>query len=169
MQSEYSENMSERGRTPLQKGPSPLGEKMRQFIRKAKYYETDQMGIIHHSNYIRWMEEARIDMLDQLGYPYRRFEEMGYMSPVLHAECEYKKSVKFDDEVKIVVSLQEFGRVKFTLRYDIYNMSEGGELSAYGTTTHCFLNKDGRPVLIDKEMQEFTETMKTLGMEKENQ
>ena len=141
---------------------------MRELIRKAKYYETDQMGIIHHSNYIRWMEEARIDMLDQLGYPYRRFEEMGYMSPVLRAECEYRKSVKFDDEVKIAVSLQEFGRVKFTLRYDIYNMSAGGELSACGSTTHCFLKKNGRPVLIDKEMPEFTESIKSLRTEKEN-
>ena len=70
---------------------------MQPYIREAKYYETDQMGIIHHSNYIRWMEEARIDLLDQIGYPYSRFEEMGYMSPVLHADCEYKKSVKFDD------------------------------------------------------------------------
>ena len=85
---------------------------------------------------------------------------MGYVSPVLHAECEYKKSVKFDDEVKIVVSLQDAGRVKFTLKYDIYNMSEGGVLSAHGTTTHCFLKKDGRPVLIDKEMKDFAEAMK---------
>ena len=105
---------------------------MKPYMLKARYYETDQMGIIHHANYIRWMEEARIDMLSQMGYPYRRFEEMGYISPVLHAECEYKKSVKFDDEVKIVVSLQEFGKVKFTLRYDIYNMSEDGVLSAVG-------------------------------------
>lgn len=135
---------------------------MKPYTRKAKYYETDQMGIIHHSNYIRWMEEARIDLLDQIGFPYRRFEEMGYISPVLHAECEYKKSIKFDDEVKIVVSLQELGRVKFTLRYDIYNLSEDGVLSAYGTTTHCFLKKDGRPVLIDREMKEFSEVMKGL-------
>lgn len=133
---------------------------MKPYMLKARYYETDQMGIIHHSNYIRWMEEARIDMLNQLGYPYRRFEELGYISPVLHAECEYKKSVKFDDEVKIVVSLQDFGKVKFTLRYDIYNMSEGGCLSACGTTRHCFLNKDGRPVMMNKEMKEFSETMK---------
>ena len=115
---------------------------MKDYIKTAKYYETDQMGIIHHSNYIRWMEEARVDMLNQLGYPYRRFEELGYISPVLHAECEYKKSVRFDDEVRISVTLKELGRVKFTLRYDIYNMSEGGVLSAYGTTTHCFLRKD---------------------------
>ncbi len=135
---------------------------MEPYIRQAKYYETDQMGIIHHSNYIRWMEEARIDVLDQLGYPYRRFEEMGYMSPVLHAECDYKKSVRFGDEVKIIVSLQDFGKVKFTLRYDMYNMTEGGVLSASGTTTHCFLKKDGRPVMMNKEMKKFSETMEKL-------
>lgn len=135
---------------------------MEPYIRQAKYYETDQMGIIHHSNYIRWMEEARIDVLDQLGYPYRRFEEMGYMSPVLHAECDYKKSVRFGDEVKIIVSLQDFGKVKFTLRYDMYNMTEEGVLSASGTTTHCFLKKDGRPVMMNKEMKEFSETMEKL-------
>ena len=132
---------------------------MYSYLHKVQYYETDQMKVVHHSNYIRWMEEARIDVLNQLGYPYRRFEEMGYMSPVLHAECEYKKSVKFDDEVKIVVSLEDFGKVKFTLRYDIYNMSEGGCLSACGTTRHCFLNKDGRPVMMNREMKEFSETM----------
>ena len=132
---------------------------MKPYMLKARYYETDQMGIIHHANYIRWMEEARIDMLSQMGYPYRRFEEMGYISPVLHPECQYKKSVKFDDEVKIVVSLQEFGKVKFTLRYDIYNMSEDGVLSAVGTTRHCFLNKDGRPVMMNKEMKEFSDVM----------
>ena len=133
---------------------------MKPYIKTAKYYETDQMGVIHHSNYIRWMEEARVDMLNQIGYPYRRFEEMGYISPVLHVDCEYKKSVKFDDEVKITIRLQEAGRVKFTLRYDIYNLSKGGVLSASGTTTHCFLRKDGRPVLMDKEMKEFTEVMR---------
>lgn len=135
---------------------------MNPYLRTAKYYETDQMGVIHHSNYIRWMEEARVEMLDQMGYPYRRFEEMGYISPVLHVECDYKKSVRFDDKVKIVVSLQSLGRVKFTLRYDIYNLSENGELSACGTTTHCFLKQNGRPVLIDREMREFAETLKGL-------
>ena len=134
---------------------------MEPYIIKARYYETDQMGIIHHANYIRWMEEARIDLMNQMGYPYRRFEEMGYLSPVLHAECEYKKSVKFDDEVKIVVTLQEFGRLKFTLKYEIYNLSQDGVLSAVGSTRHCFLNsKTGLPVLMDKEMKEFAEVMK---------
>ena len=136
---------------------------MEPYIIKARYYETDQMGIIHHANYIRWMEEARIDLMNQMGYPYRRFEEMGYLSPVLHAECEYKKSVKFDDEVKIVVSLQEFSRLKFTLKYEIYNLSQDGVLSAVGSTRHCFLNsKTGLPVLMDKEMKEFYDIMEKM-------
>ena len=136
---------------------------MKPYIIKARYYETYQMGIIHHANYIRWMEEARIDLMNQMGYPYRRFEEMGYLSPVLHAECEYKKSVKFDDEVKIVVSLQEFGRLKFTLKYEIYNLSQDGVLSAVGSTRHCFLNsKTGLPVLMDKEMKEFYDIMEKM-------
>ncbi len=135
---------------------------MEAYTRTAKYHETDQMGIIHHSNYIKWMEEARIDMMNRLGYPYRKFEEMGYISPVLHVDCEYKKSVKFDDEVKIVVKLKNMGRVKFSLGYEIYNMSEGGQLSACGSTTHCFLTKDGIPVLMEREMKEFSEALENM-------
>ncbi len=135
---------------------------MYSYIRKAKYHETDQMGIIHHANYIKWMEEARIAMLDQLGFPYRRFEETGYVSPVLAVTCDYKKSVKFDDEVKIVVGLKSFNRLKFTLQYDMYNLSEGEVLSTRGTTTHCFLNREGRPVVMDREMKEFYEKMKEM-------
>ena len=52
----------------------------------AKYYETDQMGIIHHSNYIRWMEEARIAYMDELGFPYKKVEEAGIISPVLSVQ-----------------------------------------------------------------------------------
>lgn len=135
---------------------------MKPYLKTAKYYETDQMGVIHHSNYIRWMEEARVDVLNQLGFPYRKFEEMGYICPVLHAECDYKKSVKFDDEVKILMHIVSQGRVKFTLGYRIYNMSEGEVLSAEGTTTHCFLTKAGKPVLMDREMKEFSDAIAQL-------
>ena len=139
---------------------------MEPYIIKARYYETDQMGIIHHSNYIRWMEEARIDMMEQMGYPYRRFEEMGYLSPVLRAECEYKKSVKFGDTVKIVISLGDCGRLKFSLNYQMYNLSQGGVLCAAGSTRHCFLNREtGLPVMMDKELGEFFEAMKSMASE----
>ncbi len=57
------------------------------YERTAHYYETDRMGIIHHSNYIRWFEETRIHYLDKAGYPYSEMEKDGVMIPVLSAEC----------------------------------------------------------------------------------
>ena len=60
------------------------------FERTAKYYETDQMGIVHHSNYIRWFEEARIELMNYVGLPYRQMEENGILIPVLGVTCNYK-------------------------------------------------------------------------------
>ena len=69
------------------------------YIHQAQYYETDQMGIIHHSNYIRWMEEARIAYMDEMDFPYSMVEEAGIISPVLAVECEYKSRHHFGDGV----------------------------------------------------------------------
>ena len=55
---------------------------------KVQYYETDGMGIVHHSNYIRWFEEARVDLLEKLGYGYDRIEAEGFSSPVLEVACQ---------------------------------------------------------------------------------
>ena len=74
---------------------------MENYLHKVKYYETDKMGVTHHSNYIRWMEEARVDFLDKIGFSYRKLEEMGAISPVIGVECEYKISTQFDDIVEI--------------------------------------------------------------------
>ena len=65
----------------------------------VQYYETDRMGVTHHSNYIRWMEEARVDFFEQLGYGYGRLEEEGIVSPVTGLECRYKASTTFGDRI----------------------------------------------------------------------
>ena len=62
---------------------------------KVQYYETDGMGIVHHSNYIRWFEEARVDLLEQLGFGYDRIEAEGYSGPVLEVACQYKTMSRF--------------------------------------------------------------------------
>ena len=59
----------------------------RDYLRKVHYHETDKMGITHHTNYIKWMEEARIDFLDQIGWSYARLEREGILSPVIGVEC----------------------------------------------------------------------------------
>ena len=62
---------------------------MTPYIHKVHYYETDKMGITHHSNYIRWMEEARVAFLDEIGWSYSKLEEVGLISPVLGVNCRY--------------------------------------------------------------------------------
>ena len=103
---------------------------MKNYIHKVKYYETDKMGITHHSNYIRWMEEARIDFLDQIGCSYFKLEEQGIISPVIGIECNYKNSTTFDDEVEIEVKVKEFKGVKLIFEYVMTNKktNPSGEL-----------------------------------------
>ena len=72
------------------------------FERKANYYETDQMGIVHHSNYIRWFEEARLYYMEAIGLPYELMEEAGIFIPVLGVSCDYKVSVRFAETVCIM-------------------------------------------------------------------
>ena len=76
---------------------------MKEYIHKVNYYETDKMGITHHSNYIRWMEEARIFFLENIGFGYDKLEKDGIISPVIGINCEYKETTTFNDEVLINV------------------------------------------------------------------
>ena len=78
----------------------------------VQYYETDKMGITHHSNYIRWMEEARIDFLSKIGWSHAKLEEEGIISPVIAVECKYMQSTTFWDTVDIEVTVKEFKGVK---------------------------------------------------------
>lgn len=129
------------------------------YIHQAQYYETDQMGIIHHSNYIRWMEEARIAYMDDLGFPYGKVEEAGIISPVLRVDCTYKAMTHFGDRIAIRVRLTSFRGVKYEISYEMRN-AETGELCTTAVSEHCFLKKDGKPANIKKELPELYEKMK---------
>ena len=78
------------------------------YKRKAFYYETDRMDIIHHSNYVRWLEEARVDLMEQLGCPFHEIEARGIVSPVLSVETHYKYPVRFGDEFEVRCKLSKF-------------------------------------------------------------
>ena len=111
----------------------------------AKYYETDQMGIIHHSNYIKWMEEARMDLMDQIGLSYKEMEAMEIISPVLSVSCEYHSMVHFDDVVVIEPRME--------VEYRMTDKATG-ELRTTGTSSHCFLNRSGRPISLKRSYPE---------------
>ena len=134
---------------------------MREYIHKVQYYETDRMGITHHSNYIRWMEEARIDFLDQIGFGYARMEADGLISPVLSVSCKYRVSTTFSDEIGILVQVQEFKGVKLQLGYTMRRISDGAVVLT-GTTEHAFLNRENKPVRLKKEFPELFRTLSEL-------
>ena len=123
------------------------------YTRRANYYETDKMGIIHHSNYIRWFEEARLRYMEEMGCPFTKVEAMGIIIPVLSVECQYKSMVRYDDIVDIYTKITKFTGVKMTIAYRALD-SETGELRCTGESTHCFLNGDYKPVRLKREYPE---------------
>ena len=127
------------------------------YLHIVQYYETDKMGITHHSNYIRWMEEARVDFLSQIGWEFAKLEAMGIVSPVLSVSCDYKYPTKFSEKVSICVTVKEFKGVKLFLGYEMKN--EEGRTVCSGTTSHAFLNTEGKPIRMKQECPELFETL----------
>lgn len=123
--------------------------KIQPYERQAQYYETDQMGIIHHSNFIRWMEEARMNLMDQMGFSYKAMEEMEILSPVLSVQCEYKSMVHFYDTVIIEAKIAAYNGIKMKVCYRITD-KESGELRAVAQSEHCFLNRSGKPISLKR-------------------
>lgn len=129
-------------------------------LHKAQYYETDQMGIIHHSNYIRWFEEARVNFMEELGFPYSRMEkELKLSSPVLEAECRYKSMVHFGDLVELCAGVEILNGIRLKFHYEVKD-AKSGELRATGFTSHCFLNENGSFVSLKKDFPELYALLK---------
>lgn len=128
---------------------------------KIQYYETDQMKIVHHSNYIRWFEEARCAVLDAVGCGYDTVEVRGIVSPVLGVTAEYKSMSRFGETVVIDVSVSMYNGFRFNIAYTVRD-KENGEVRCIGETQHCFLNTDGRIVNLRKNAPDIHEKMLTL-------
>ncbi len=122
---------------------------------RTQYYETDQMGIIHHSNYIRWMEEARGDFLEQMNYPYFRMEENEIIIPVISVGCEYKSMVRYPQTVVIDTKISYYDGIKMNVQYKMSD-KETGELRALGESRHCFLSRSGKPISLKRSYPEIS-------------
>ncbi len=138
-----------------------MNENLTHYRHVVHYYETDQMGIVHHSNYIRWLEEARSDYLEKVGYSYVRLERSGIVSPVVSVSCDYKVSCRFGDTVEVRLKLTEYTGVRFKVYYEIYNLSDN-TLCAVANSQHCFTDRQGRPLPLKHHMPEMHEKLKSL-------
>lgn len=108
---------------------------------RVRYAETDQMGIVYHSNYLIWFEVGRTELFRNLGLPYTLFEEQGLSLAVIEASCRYRQPAKYDDELVVCTHLEKFTSRIITFSYKV--MKENILLTD-GKTSHVFLNKKGR-------------------------
>lgn len=135
---------------------------MKAYEHKVQYYETDKMQFTHHSNYIRFMEEARIAYLDHIGWGYDKLEKEGILSPVVSVTCDYKKSTSFPDTIAIVIRVLELSAVRLKLGY---TMTVSDKVVCTASSTHCFLNQSGRPISIKKQYPELYSLLESMKAE----
>lgn len=131
------------------------------YLHQVHYYETDQMAIVHHSNYIRWFEEARCDFMDQIGVSYQSVEARGILIPVVDVSCKYLISVQYGDQVEIRPFLTQYTGVRMSFRYEV-RFAADGRLAATGTSSHCFLDEARRPVSIKRRDPAFHALLESL-------
>lgn len=136
-----------------------------EFIRRINYYETDKMGIVHHSNYVRYFEEARVYLMDNFNVSYAETEKAGIIIPVLGFKVDYKRSVTFGDELVINTGIAKFNGVKMTVAYKAYRRSDM-QLTTTAESTHCFLDaKSFKPLNIKRSAPQLYEDFLRLAEE----
>lgn len=118
----------------------------------VQYYETDLAGIVHHSNYVRWFEEARTWMMSDMGYDYAKMEADGVLVPVLAITAQYKRMTRFGETVNIAAKVEQFNGVTMTLSYEVSDVATG-KIKATGSSTHTFLDKNSyRPIALKRSL-----------------
>lgn len=113
--------------------------------KKVRYSETDQMGVVHHSNYVNYLEETRVEWLDFLGIPYHEMETNGIISPVLKVEINYLKPLFFGDSYYIVIQLVNVPKVSLEFSYEVFNQKD--LLIAKADTKIAFLSKESKQLI----------------------
>ncbi|MEE0769410.1 MAG: thioesterase family protein [Clostridia bacterium] len=126
------------------------------YERKINYYETDRMGVVHHSNYIRYLEEARTEWLEVLNMPFDLLEKNKITIPVLGVNCTYKYHVTFGDTILIKTYAKEYTGVRMTIGYEVTD-KKNGNIVLTGETKHCFTDSNLKPINLKKYAPQFHE------------
>ncbi len=119
--------------------------KIAPFEHHTKYHETDMQGIIHPSNYVNWLEDARMNLMEQMGLGFKQMLDMEINSPILAQSIEYRSQVKFDETIVVDTKLVSYDGHEMEIAYRIYDKATG-EDRAIAKSTHCFVNKSGMPI-----------------------
>ena len=127
------------------------------YLHKVQFYETDGMSIVHHGNYILWMEEARTDFMDQIGWSYHKAVDAGIDFAVTDVSCKYRSMTRFGETVAIHMAVESLSPAKMQLSYKMISV-DTGELRAEGTSGHFFYDrKKNKPVALKRVLPEVYE------------
>lgn len=114
---------------------------------RVRYHETDQMGVVYHANYANWFEIGRTELIRELGIPYSEIEKRGLLIPVTRLEIHYRHPAKYDDLVEIRTAIASCTNVRIAFDVEI---ARDGTVLAEGATHHVWVNREWRPVRLDK-------------------
>ena len=127
----------------------------------VRYAETDQMGIVHHSNYPVWFEVGRTEFLKSLGTSYSGVEDNGVILPLFEINCQFKSPAKYEDDILIITGIKSLSRVRVCFSYEVLNVADN-KLLATGETMHAWTDKALKPVNAEKKIPELYTMLKNL-------
>lgn len=124
-------------------------------IIKVPFYDVDQMHIVWHGNYVKYLERARCNLLDAFDYGYERMRDSGYGWPVVDLRCKYIRSARFNSEIRVVAELVEYEN-RLKLEYEIFDVASGERLTKAHSVQVAVEMKSGEmqfvspPVVIER-------------------
>lgn len=147
---------------------------------RVYYKDTDQMGVVHHGNYVNWFEIGRTEMMEEAGFAYHDIENMGLLLPVLHMDLNYHQSARYNELVAIYTKVGQFSPIRLQFDYEVRRVEEeafatnseqdisptnkpSGELLVSGSTSHMWLNKKWKPARIDKAAPDIYALLQKIG------
>jgi len=119
---------------------TPIPAKGEVLIR-VRYAETDQMGFLHHANYLIYFEQARTELLRDVGLSYRQMEEEGFLLALAKVEVRYRAPARYDDLLRIVTTVVRITPVRLEHKYEVFRDATS---IAEGTTTLACIGRDGK-------------------------
>ena len=123
----------------------------------VRYAETDMMGIVHHSRYYPWFEQARTDFIKKIGTTYTEMEKMGILLPLTETAAKYYYGLRYEDEVLVKCTLSKLTVARCEFLYEVYKLPEMKLMTA-GKTCHGFVGRDFAPINLGKTQRSFVTT-----------
>ena len=120
---------------------------------RAYYADTDAGGVVYYANYLRWLEMARYEFLEQFGTPLTEYVRQGYIFAVAHLEIDYLTPTVLGDEVEVETQVERVRRVRFMLNQNVKRCADGQDLAKAKLTLAC-LSPEGKLTALPDDLAE---------------